>query len=56
MRLRNTQNETQKLTVLLATRDKERAKRIAKRRGMTFQGWLGGVVKEAIDKEAAHEP
>ena len=51
MRLQNTHMNTQKLNVFLTDSEKEQAKRIAKSKGMTFSGWLGVAVREAISKE-----
>ena len=38
-----------KASITAAERDK--AKRIAKAKGMTFSGWLGMVVRDAMQKE-----
>ena len=47
-------DQFQKLTVRLTSSEKEEAKRLAKSKGMTFQGWLGFVIKEAVQKEAPY--
>lgn len=44
-------DQFQKLTVMLSDTEREKAKRIAKSKGMTFAGWLGVAVKDAMAKE-----
>ena len=51
MKLQNTHTNMQKLNVFLTDSEKEQAKRIAKSKGMTFAGWLGVAVKDAMAKE-----
>ena len=41
----------EKLTVQISKEEKDNAKVIAKSQGMTFQGWIGQLIKNAI-KEA----
>ena len=38
----------QKLTVMITASERNKAKAIAKSRGMTFSGWLGQLVKSQI--------
>ena len=42
----------EKLTIQISRIEKERAKFIAKSQGMTFQGWLGQLIKREL---ALHE-
>ena len=44
-------DQYQKLTVMLTSREREEAKQYAKTKGMTFAGWLGMVVRDAMQKE-----
>lgn len=44
-------NEMCYLKVQLAISEKDKAKAIAKSKGMTFAGWLGMAVREAMRKE-----
>lgn len=56
MKLQNTHTNMQKLNVFLTDSEKEQAKRIAKSKGMTFAGWLGVAVKDAMAKETGSRP
>lgn len=44
-------NETCYVKAQITALEKENAKRIAKSKGMTFAGWLGVVVKDAMKKD-----
>ena len=44
-------DQFQKLTVMLSDSEREEAKRYARSKGMTFAGWLGVVVRDAMSKE-----
>jgi len=44
----------EKLTTQISAQEKTAAKALAKSKGMTFQGWLGQLVKAAL-KQAEQE-
>ena len=47
----------QKLTVQISLDERERAKKLAKSKGMSFMGWLGQLVKnELATSTAASHP
>ncbi len=37
--------------VSISEKEKKKAREFAKRNGMTFQGWLGNVIKKEIARE-----
>lgn len=41
-------DQFQKLTVMLNEEEKDQAKALAKSKGMTFQGWLGQLIKREL--------
>lgn len=43
------ENETTQLQVQITANEKESAKRLARASGMTFQGWLGMLVKRELE-------
>lgn len=48
------ENSYRKMTLLkanISTAERDQAKAIAKSKGMTFAGWLGMAVREAMRKE-----
>lgn len=47
-----------KINISISVNERDKAKALAKSKGMTFQGWLGQLVKrelEAAEKEASNE-
>ena len=46
-------DQYQKLTVMLSNSEREEAKRFARSKGMTFAGWLGVAVRDAMAREKA---
>lgn len=50
-------SDLQKLTISISPDEKEQAKTLARSKGMTFQGWLGLVIRNALKegKEAGDE-
>ena len=44
-------SDRQKLTIAISPVEKEQAKALAKSKGMTFQGWLGQLIKNALKEE-----
>ena len=51
MSMDSLKNEMCYLKVRITGADKDKAKVIAKSKGMTFAGWLGMVVRDAMQKE-----
>jgi hypothetical protein len=55
----NNSNELQKdagqnLWVAITPTERKAARRIAREQGMTFQGWLGRLVRQEIEKHQEH--
>lgn len=42
----------EKLTVSITPEEREKAKAFAKSQGMTFQGWLGQLIRRELDHES----
>lgn len=45
-------NHFQKISVAISPEERVHAKEIAKSKGMTFQGWLGQLVKRELELES----
>lgn len=43
----------EKLNVLISHEERNMAKSIAKKKGMTFQGWLGQLIKRELEAQNA---
>ena len=44
-------NQVTLLKALITKDEAKQAKEIAKSKGMTFQGWLGNVIRQELQKE-----
>lgn len=45
----------QKVAVQISAEESRKAKALAKAKGMTYQGWIGSLIKREIYKEVPHE-
>lgn len=44
-------DQVNNVKIILSSYEKEKAKKIAKNKGFTFQGWLGNLVRKEINNE-----
>ena len=49
-------NKTVNVRIDISEIEKQLAKRIAKKQGFTFQGWLGKLVRKELEKNMSKEP
>lgn len=55
MNYKNGVNEGFLLRAAITEDQKRKAKQLAKKKRMTFSGWLGSIIEEAIEKNSTQE-
>ena len=55
MKSNNLHQMSHMVRIQLSDEEKTAARNIAKNQGMTFQGWLGKIIRQEISRESQHD-
>ena len=55
MKSNNLHQMSHMVRIQLSDEEKTAARNIAKNQGMTFQGWLGKIIRQEISRELKHD-